>query len=98
MMELSPKNRRANINLSTIVTRGMSLKHDNDSDEDLTENKKHLKLPEIVLLKLAPIKLSETFDSIPGLKTTKNTKSVQKRLMTEKKTMKRELSIEPDFK
>lgn len=94
MAEFSPRHRRVSLNQSTVVPKGMSLKGDNDSEDEVIENGKQLKLPEIVLSKLQPSKITEAFNSIPGLKTTKTSKSIQRRMMTEKKTTKREFSAE----
>ena len=90
MAETSPILDKINLNKSTIITRGLSLKTNNDidSDDESPDTGKRVKLPEIILNKLKTTKATEGFDNIPGFKSNKTAKAQAKpthrRAMTEK--------------
>lgn len=102
MADSSPKSKRGSLNKSTVLKRGVTLQTDtlSESDENSPEDRKHIKLPEIILSKLHTTKANEAFKNIPGLKSTKNktTKANHKRAMTEKKEGKRDYSVDSKTK
>lgn len=100
MADISPKSKRANLNKSTTLKRGMTLNSlsDSDSEEESPSNRRQLKLPDIILNKLTTAKATVAFDNIPGLKTAKNSKTNHKRAATEKKEGKRDYSVDYSLK
>jgi hypothetical protein len=87
MADASPKSpQRVSLNKSTIIKRKLTLNslNNSDSEEESPNENKRIKLPDILLNKLNTTKANVQFDNIPGLKSAKLNKSMQKRAMTEK--------------
>lgn len=75
--ESSSLNRSARINKSL----SFKVKNDDESEDESPDNRRKVRLPEIILNKLKTSKASDAFNEIPGFK---NTKIRHKRCKTEK--------------
>ena len=98
-MAISPRKQRPGLNQTATLKRGIVFGSTIESeDEDETEpSQRKLKLPDILLSKIAPLSSTESYD-IPGLKTIQTQKKLHTRNLSEAKGSYTDRSIDVSSK